>query len=138
MTLSLCQGVELQCPRCGHSFVNTVWRIVDAAERPDLRELILLGRLNTFHCPLCGNEGGVQVALLFHDAAHEAVLLALPPGEMDEATVRALADPLVEVLHRAIFDSDRRPYLYHVQLTGSMAGLAAEIRSWGGMAIGSG
>lgn len=135
MPVSLNEPVELQCPRCGHSFVSTVWRVVDAAERPDLRELVLLGRLNTFRCPSCGQEGGIQVALLYHDAAHEAVLLALPAGEMDEAAVRTLADPLVEALHQAVPEQDRRPYLYNVQLAGSMDGLAAEIRSWGGLAL---
>ncbi len=137
VSISLCERVELQCPRCGRSFDSTVWRIVDAAERPDLRELVLLGRLNLFHCPSCGNEGGVEAALLYHDAAHQAVLLALPAGEVDEAAVRALADPLVEALHRAIPDHNRHPYLYNVQLAGSIAGLAAEIRSWGGVALGA-
>ncbi len=130
--LSLSERVELDCSHCGHSFVAQAWRVVDAEERPDLRELILLGRLNLVRCPHCGAEGRVPVALLYHDAPHEAILLALPAGgPLDEAAVRAQADPLVEHLYRAFPPEKRRPYMVNVQIAGSMAGLAAEIRSWG-------
>jgi hypothetical protein len=128
---SLSEPVELECPRCGKGFVAVVWRIVDASERPDLRLLILLGRLNRVRCPFCTAEGSFPGPFLYHDAAHQAVLLALPAGSLAEAQVREMADPLVEALHQAIPPEERHPYLWNVQLAGSMAGLAAEIRSWG-------
>ncbi|MGC8873518.1 MAG: CpXC domain-containing protein [Chloroflexia bacterium] len=131
MARSLSEPVELECARCRKRFVTVVWRIVDAAERPDLRLLILLGRLNRVCCPACGAEGSFPGPFLYHDAAHQAVLLALPSGTLGEAEVREMADPLVEALHRAIPPEERQPYLWNVQLAGSMAGLAAEIRSWG-------
>jgi len=138
MAISLSEPAELSCPRCGKQFVATVWSIVDAAERPDLRLLILMERLNLMHCPYCGAEGRFPGPLLYHDAAHQAVLLALPAGILAEEEVRSLADPLVEALHRAVPTERRRPYLWNVQMAGSMAGLAAEIRSWGGAALGPG
>lgn len=134
MAISWSEPAEISCSR-GHSFVVSLWRIVDAEERPDLRALILLGRLNVVRCPYCGAEEQVMVPLLYHDAAHEAVLLALPPGRLGEGEIRALADRLVEALFSAIPPQKCRPYLYNVQLAGSMAGLAAEIRSWGGLPL---
>jgi hypothetical protein len=139
MPISRSEGVELDCPFCGQSFETTVWRIVDAGERPDLRQLILLGRLNVARCPYCTTEGPIPTALLYHDAAHQAVLLALPSGEpLDEAQVRLQADPLVAILHRTVPPEAQRPYLFNVQLAGTMAGLAAEIRSWGQIPLGPG
>ncbi len=134
MAISRSEPAEISCSR-GHSFVVSLWCIVDAEERPDLRALILLGRLNVVRCPYCGAEEQVAVPLLYHDAAHEAVLLALPPGRLGEGEIRALADRLVETLFSAIPPQKRRPYLYNVQLAGSMAGLAGEIRSWGGLPL---
>ncbi len=131
MPRSFSEPAELECPRCGEQFVAVVWRIVDASERPDLRLLLLLGYLNRVRCPTCGTEGSFPGPFLYHDAVHEAVLLALPSGKLEEAEVRRMADPLVEALHRSIPPEERRPYLWNVQLAGSMAGLADEIRSWG-------
>lgn len=138
MGISFSEAVEVSCAHCGESFVEQAWRVVDAGERPDLRLLILMGRLNVACCPACGVEGPLPVPLLYHDAAHEAMLLALPAGVLAEAAIHPLADPLVEALHRAIPPGQRRPYLLNLQLAGSMAGLAAEISSWGGQALGMG
>ena len=136
MSLSLSEPAELDCPNCGHTFEAVVWRIVDADERPDLRLLILLGRLNWVSCPHCGTEALVPAPLLYHDARHQAVLLALPASEtLQEHQVRAQVDPLIAALHGAIPPERRQAYLYNVQLAGSMAGLAAEIRSWGGIEL---
>lgn len=138
MSISVCERVELVCANCEHTFEANAWCVVDARERPDLRLLILSGRLNVVRCPLCGLESSIPVPLLYHDAAHQAVLLALPAGVRDEREIRALADPLVQALHQAVSPAARQPYLSNVQLAGSMSGLAAEIRSWGGAALAAG
>ncbi len=98
------------CP-CGERFTASVWRAVDARDEAEAKKL-QDGTLNHVRCPSCEARAEVQVPVLFHDGAHERLVLVLPEGlrhrELHEraALFRELADdgaaPTAYVLEAAV------------------------------------
>ncbi|HEX6837217.1 MAG TPA: CpXC domain-containing protein, partial [Polyangia bacterium] len=84
------------CP-CGERFAADVWRGVDARDEAEAKKL-QDGTLNRVQCPSCAARAEVQVPVVFHDGAHERLVLVLPDGmrhrELHEraALFAALAD----------------------------------------------
>ena len=84
------------CP-CGERFAADVWRAVDAKDEAEAKKL-QDGTLNRVQCPSCEARAEVQVPVVFHDGAHERLVLVLPDGmrhrELSEraALFRALAE----------------------------------------------
>jgi len=66
------------CP-CGERFAADVWRGVDARDEAEARKLHD-GTLNRVQCPSCEARAEVQVPVVFHDGAHERLVLVLPDG----------------------------------------------------------
>ncbi len=64
MPNSYAQTANLTCPNCQKPFQAEIWLIVDAAERPDLLQLIQQGRLHDVACPTCGPFGQADAPLL--------------------------------------------------------------------------
>ena len=72
--------IEVTCPRCSKTYAAQVQSIVDVGQNPELKASLLQGRMNVSVCPACGTTGAVSTPLLYHDAAHELLLLFVPPG----------------------------------------------------------
>jgi CHAT domain-containing protein/tetratricopeptide (TPR) repeat protein len=73
-----------QCPGCGEQQEAPVWRILDAAERPDAVEPLAPG-LAIVECPDCGATDGVQATmLLIRPGEALPLLLAVADSELTE------------------------------------------------------
>ncbi|MCU1283478.1 MAG: Methyltransferase type 11, partial [bacterium] len=72
------ERVTYSCP-CGERFAAEVWRAVDARDEAEAKRLYD-GTLNQVRCPSCEARAEVQVPVVFHDAAHERLVLVLPDG----------------------------------------------------------
>jgi hypothetical protein len=123
MNISYAEAVPLRCPRCGTEFVNDIYIIVDAAERPDLVTKIVDGTLHDTRCLNCGEAGGVAAPLLYHNGERERVLLAVPPG-MGESEWREVGQTLLWTLIGALPDDARGAYLGNVQAEAGLHGMA--------------
>ena len=66
------------CP-CGERFAAEVWRGVDARDEGETKRLVD-GSLNRVVCSSCAARADVQVPVVFHDGAHERLVLVLPEG----------------------------------------------------------
>jgi hypothetical protein len=64
---------DVKCP-CGEEFEAELWSSVNVRQDPDLREVVLAGRLNVVLCPRCGKALYAERLVLYHDP--EASLLA--------------------------------------------------------------
>lgn len=126
MAISYAEHVPLTCPRCGTEFSAEIHIIVDAVERPDLVSRILDDSLHDSRCPQCGQPGRVSAPLLYHDAKHARVLLAVPP-DMPESEWREVGQNLLWTLIGALPEAARLPYLGDVQAEAGLPGIARVI-----------
>ncbi len=124
--LSFAETLQLDCPRCHTPFSAETWIIIDGHERPDLVGQILDETLHQVRCPSCGQGGAVPATLLYHDAAAERVLLAVPPN-MPKSEWREAGQTLLWSLIGALPTQARRPYLGDVQAEAGLAGIAQVI-----------
>lgn len=65
MSLNLKQNVK--CPKCGQMTEVTVWNSITVKDSVDLKQDLLLGRVNMFHCPSCSHTALMPTPLLYHD-----------------------------------------------------------------------
>ncbi len=97
MTHSGAQQADFTCSKCGQSFSDQVWLIVDIAEHPDLAQHIRDGTIHTIHCPHCGNEVEIDAPLLIHDLERQRVLFP-PPRKTSEEEDQEIAEGLLSHL----------------------------------------
>lgn len=70
---------QVSCPQCNARFVVQVRTIIDVAEKPELKEQFLRGRINYAQCPQCGGGGLLSTPLVYHDPSKELLISYLPP-----------------------------------------------------------
>jgi DNA-binding MarR family transcriptional regulator len=73
------RSAPVACPNCKTRFAAPVLTIVDAAQNPEGKALLLSGQLNVAVCPSCGHGGVLSTPLVYHDAEKELLLTHVPP-----------------------------------------------------------
>ncbi|MCB8951431.1 MAG: CpXC domain-containing protein [Ardenticatenales bacterium] len=69
---------QLNCPQCRTPFTAEVFQVVDVGQTPQLKQLLLSGRLNVATCPNCGFTAQLGTPLLYHDPAHDMFMVFVP------------------------------------------------------------
>lgn len=72
------QGLQINCPNCGHVYQAPVRSIIDVGQEPQLRQAFLSGQLNVAVCPKCNTGGTLEVPLVYHDPASEFLAVYFP------------------------------------------------------------
>jgi len=119
---------QIQCPVCGQRFAIQVQQIVDVGSEPAAKAKLLSGNLNVAQCPQCGNGGMLSTPLLYHDPAHEMLLVYLPmelnlPQDQREQMIGSLTRTLMS----SIPAEARKGYLFKPQTMLSMEGLIEKV-----------
>jgi hypothetical protein len=113
--------IHFTCEKCGHLFGAMVHRAVDAATSPELRELLLLGRINQIACTRCGETTTVSVPMLYHDPGVRRLAYVLPEGMRHRELEMRIH--LLEMLSGD--PADLPPYVRAANVVFGAAGLAA-------------
>ncbi len=125
---------QVQCPACGRPFPAQLEQIVDVGSDPTGKQRLLSGRLNVATCPLCGSRGMVSTPLLYHDPAHDLMLiyvpteLNLPQNEREQLIGGLSRDLMTRIPMEA-----RKGYLFAPQMVLTMEGLVDRILSADGI-----
>ncbi len=122
MPISYNERSPLICPACRAGFESDIWRLVDAAERPDLAEALREGQLNLVVCPRCGYSESAGAPVLFHDPLARRVYFAPTPGAA-EHELREQAQELLYLLVGSIPEEERQPYLGDLQVEQDLDGV---------------
>lgn len=69
---------QIRCSACGQPFPATVHAYIDAGQNPQLKQLLLTGRLHSVQCPHCGTLNTIAAPLLYHDASKEMLISCIP------------------------------------------------------------
>lgn len=122
------QPVQVTCPQCSQPFTALIYSIIDVGRQPELKELLLRGRLNLARCPRCGAAGTIGTPLLYHDADKELALILIPtelnlPRNEQEQLIGTLTNTLMESLP----PEKRKGYLLRPKTFLSLEGLVRAV-----------
>lgn len=83
------QPVQINCPACGTPFRTAIYTLLDVTQQPELKSLLLSGRINLAVCPNCRTASMLAAPLIYHDASKQLCLVHFPqemnsrPGEQE-------------------------------------------------------
>jgi hypothetical protein len=99
----------IRCPKCGHEQEVELYESVNVAESPELKEDLLLNRLNAVQCPQCEFAFRVDAPLLYCNPAVGYMIYWMPmPEDQLEEAVRRFRD-VMEVIQGTLPDDFRVP-----------------------------
>ncbi|MGD9315547.1 MAG: CpXC domain-containing protein [Anaerolineae bacterium] len=106
----------MTCPSCNNRFTSPVLTIIDLAQNPEAKALLLAGQLNIAVCPQCGSAGMLSTPLIYHDPDKELLLTYMPSelGMPDAEQQRIIGD-LTNRVMSALPAEQRKGYLLRPQ-----------------------
>ena len=109
-------NTSIACPVCRQPITIQVHQIVDVGEQPELKQLLLAGRLNSFTCPYCHNAGALATPFFYHDPDKELALLFFPMDlNVKEADQQKMIGRLTQQVLNNLPPEKRRAYLLQPQ-----------------------
>lgn len=81
MSINSQPGATVQCPSCRAQYQVPMQNVIDVDRNPQLKTLLLQGRLNVGICPQCGTGGMLSAPMVYHDSSKE-LLFCLVPQEL--------------------------------------------------------
>jgi CpXC protein len=109
-------NTSIACPFCRQPITIQVHQIVDVGEQPELKQLLLAGRLNSFTCPHCRNAGALATPFFYHDADKELALLFIPMNvNVKEADQQKMIGRLTQQVLTNLAPEKRKGYLLQPQ-----------------------
>lgn len=107
---------QVQCPSCRATFPVQLERIVDVGLDPAAKGRMLRGQINIARCPQCGSQGMLSGPLLYHDPAHDMLLVYVPLElNLDQTQREQLIGSLTRELMASIPAEARKGYLFSPQ-----------------------
>jgi hypothetical protein len=102
---------QVKCPQCGTPITPDLISIVDVGQHPELREMLLGGRLNTATCPNCKVTMALDTPLVYHDAAQEFLGVYLPQQmNLPEMERQKIIGEMTQSLMRSLPPEQRKGY----------------------------
>lgn len=80
MSLNLKQNVK--CPECGQMSEITVWNSITVKDSKDLKQDLLQGKINMFHCPSCSHTALMPTPMLYHDEEKRLMISFSPCNDV--------------------------------------------------------
>ena len=76
-----------KCSKCGHEQKISLYKSINVAQDPELKDKVKNGSLFAWKCPECGEMNLVKYATLYHDPASKLMVWLLPGGSTKDAQV---------------------------------------------------
>ena len=78
------------CSKCGQQQTVTVYRSINIADNPELKDKVRDGSLFLWECPHCGQVNLARYETLYHDPAAKLMVWLIPEGEISETQMQAI------------------------------------------------
>ena len=85
------------CPVCGGDNEITVYKTINAASDPELREKLLNGELLHFRCEHCGHEATLEYPLLYNGMRDGFMVYYIPAVDREKITDEALEKEYADI-----------------------------------------
>lgn len=88
--MSIITNGKAVCSKCGKEHVVKIYKSINVAQDPELKEKVLDGSLFLWECPDCGASNLVAYDSLYHDPEAKLMIWMLPFGEPEGAEKTAI------------------------------------------------
>jgi len=88
--MSIVSQALAPCRKCGQNQTVTVYRSINIAENPELKDKVRDGSLFLWECPHCGQVNLARYETLYHDPAAKLMVWLIPEGEISETQMQAI------------------------------------------------
>lgn len=82
--MSLKSKAQAVCQKCGHKHTIDIFKSINTATDPELKEKVISGEQFLWECPECGTSNLVAYDCLYHDPDEKIMVWMLPFGSEDE------------------------------------------------------
>lgn len=80
------------CPKCGQNTVVPIYKSINVAENPELKEKVRDGSLFLWECPHCGTVNLAKYETLYHDPERKLMLWMVSDEDLSEAQMTAITN----------------------------------------------
>ena len=88
--MSIINEALAPCSKCGQQHKITIYKSVNVADNPELKEKVRNGSLFLWECPHCGQMNLAKYEILYHDPVAKLMVWLIPQGEISEAQMQAI------------------------------------------------
>lgn len=88
--MSIINEALAPCSKCGQQHKVTVYRSINTADNPELKEKVKDGSLFLWECPHCGQVNLAKYETLYHDPTAKLMFWLIPSGEISESQMHAI------------------------------------------------
>lgn len=90
--MSIIRKADAACSKCGTKNEITIYRSINTAENPELKEKVRDGSLFLWKCSSCGQANLSRYETLYHDPDKKIMIWLLPSGsEISEAQMHSIS-----------------------------------------------
>ena len=90
--MSLTAKANGVCSKCGQTTEITVYKSINTADNPELKEKVKNGSLFLWECPHCGTVNLARYETLYHDPQKKLMLWLVPDGKISETQMQAITN----------------------------------------------
>jgi len=104
---------NLECPRCGNKQAATLWKSLDVALDPELKEQLFAAKINLFECEKCEEKAHMNTPLLYHDQTQRFCVQFYPPELVDDPAFLRQFNPDASLTMEGVPDEikEEAPYM---------------------------
>ena len=88
--MSIISQALAPCSKCGQQQTVTVYRSINIADNPELKDKVRDGSLFLWECPHCGQVNLARYETLYHDPAAKLMVWLIPEVEISETQMQAI------------------------------------------------
>lgn len=90
--MSLISSSQATCSSCGAKSEIKIYRSINIAENPELKDKVKDGSLFLWNCPECGKSNLARYESLYHDPQAKLMVWLLPGGDLPESEMSAISN----------------------------------------------
>lgn len=90
--MSLTAQANGVCSKCGRTTEITVYKSINTADDPSLKEKVRNGSLFLWECPHCGTVNLARYETLYHDPEKKLMFWLVPDGKISETQMQAITN----------------------------------------------
>ena len=88
--MSIINEALAPCSKCGQQHKVTVYRSINIADNPELKDKVKDGSLFLWDCPHCKQVNLAKYETLYHDPSAKLMVWLIPSGEVSETQMQAI------------------------------------------------
>ena len=88
--MSIINEALAPCSKCGQQNKVVIYKSINIADNPELKDRVKDGNLFLWECPHCGQVNLAKYETLYHDPAAKLMVWLIPAGEVSETQMQAI------------------------------------------------